>query len=106
MLWFMAGCATSLMAHAPITRSTVLAAPPAEAFQRASLVFTHMGGQVQMYDAPQRRLSGLVHGAVLMTIAVDAQSKVDATGVLVPGKVVLGSLTEVDEYLAMLEDKR
>jgi len=55
-----------------------------------------------MYDAPNRRLSGLVHGAVVLTITVDTQSLVEVTGVLVPGKLVLGSLTEADDYVALL----
>lgn len=100
--YLLAGCATSLMSRAPVTRSAALAMPPAAAFQRATGTFTRMGGQVQMYDAPNRRLSGLVHGAVVLTVTVDAQSIVEVTGTLVPGKIVVGAVTETDDYLALL----
>jgi hypothetical protein len=90
------------MAQAPVSRSTVLALPPATAFQRATGTLTRMGGHVQLYDAANRRVTGLVHGAVLLTVTVDSQSTVEVTGVLLPGKVVLGSMSEVDDYLLLL----
>lgn len=93
------------MSRAPVERSTVLALPPATAYTRAVQTFARMGGQVQVADAQSRVVSGLVHGAVVLTITVDAQSTVTVTGTLVPGKVVMGTFDEVDTYMALLHQE-
>lgn len=102
----LAGCATSLMGQAPVQRTAVLPVSPAIAYSQAAQTFARMGGQVHVADPQSRMLSGVVHGAVVLNVTVDSQSKIDVTGTLVPGKMVLGSLTEVDEYMALLREAK
>ena len=101
-LGFLSGCATSLMSRGPVERSVILPASHADAYTHATQTFTRMGGQLQVVDAQNGVFAGIVHGAVALTVRVDPQSMVHVTAMLVPGKVVMGSLTEADDYLALL----
>lgn len=101
-VWALGGCATSLMGRVPIERSLTLPTSPAEAYVHAAQTFTRFGGHLQVADPHSRLLAGTVHGAVALTVHVDATSTVVVTAALLPGKLVVGSLTEADEYLALL----
>lgn len=102
------GCATSLMSQAPVTRTVALTGTPQETYTQVARAYNTMGGQVQMADARARVISGIVHNAVQLNVHVDDDSRVHVTGHLVPGKLVVGSMTEVDDYIVLLtkEGKR
>ena len=101
-LVLLTSCATSLMSHAPITRQVLLTSPPDAAYQQAAHALSTMGAHITSQDATTRTLSSELHGAVILNVSVDATSIVSVTGTLKPGKVVLGTMTEVDDYAALL----
>jgi hypothetical protein len=96
------GCATTLMSPVPITRTATFATPADATYQHAVQAFAKMGGQVQTLDARQRLISGVVHRAVTLNVLVDAHSTVQVTGHLLPGKLVVGTMTEPQDYLNLL----
>jgi hypothetical protein len=93
------------MSQHPQTRTFPFPGPPQEAYAFALQAFVKMGGQPQALDAQTRLIAGTVHGAVYLTVTIDPQSVIQVTGHLVPGKMVMGSLTEVDDYLALLQQE-
>ena len=96
------GCATSLMSRAPLTRTMPLGGTPQEAYSQAAQAAARMGVQVQAADAQTRMLAGIVHGAVQLNVMVDAQSTVHVTCQLLPGKLVIGEMSECEDYIALL----
>jgi multidrug efflux pump subunit AcrA (membrane-fusion protein) len=94
-----------MMPREPISKTRVLQESPDAAYQRAARVLAQMGGELTFANPQSRMLSAKLKGVVVLTVQVqptEGGASVEATGTLVPGKVVLGSLTEVDDYLARL----
>jgi hypothetical protein len=104
LLLLVTGCAGSFAGRAPETRTLVLPHGQEFAYQRAAQVLTQMGAQMTAMDGP-RALQGLVHGVVILSIQLQQQpggTLVVVTGSIPPGKLVVGSFTEVDDFCARL----
>lgn len=102
----LAGCMTSLMSQEPVRRSVSLQEPPDAAYQRASQAMARMGATIHQANPQTRLLSGIVHGVVVLNVSVTGSkesSTVEVTGSLLPGKLAVGSFTEVDQYVALLQ---
>jgi hypothetical protein len=101
---FLSGCAGSVTGRAPETRTLTLPTSPAQAYTRATQVLTQMGAEMTFMDGRQT-LQGLVHGAVVLRVQLDehgAGTLVTVTGTIRPGKLILGTMTEVDQFCARI----
>jgi len=99
------GCMSSLMSQAPVTQQVARPGSPQAVYQQAVVAYTKMGGQVQYADAQARVIAGVVHQAVQLNVRVDDDSIVYVTGHLLPGKLVVGSVTEIQDYVALLQQE-
>jgi hypothetical protein len=110
------GCALSSLSREPVTRTATYTQFPSFVYQAARLTLADMGAQVTQADlAPPTsgsvaggHISSLVHGIVVLNVSVAAEgagSVVTATGSLLPGKVVVGSLDEVDTFMTTLHER-
>jgi hypothetical protein len=65
-----------------------------------------MGATITQANTQTRLLSGQVHGVVVLNVSVTGTaqaSTVAVTGSLLPGKLAVGSLTEVDDYCNLIQ---
>jgi hypothetical protein len=65
-----------------------------------------MGATITQANTQTRLLSGQVHGVVILNVSVTGaaqQATVEVTGSLLPGKLAVGSFTEVDDYVTLLQ---
>ena len=99
------GCVTSLMSQTPITREVQLVGTPQAVFAHTTTTLKAMGGEVRVHDTQGRVLVGVLHGAVSITAQVDEASIVHVSGSLLPNKLVIGQLTEVDDFAVRLAQK-
>ena len=100
------GCATSLMAREPVQRSLVVPLDASHAYQYAAQTLAQFGASQIQGNESVGMLSSTVKGAIALNVVVRAegqQSRIGVTGQFLPGKVVLGSLDEVDAYIALLQ---
>jgi hypothetical protein len=105
LMLLLTGCMTSLMPQTPQTRIVELQASPDEAYRRAAVAMNTMGAEQLQANNQLRLLSGKVHGAVLLNVSVLPTTEgaaVHVRGSLLPGKLVIGSVDEVDQYVALL----
>jgi hypothetical protein len=76
----------------------------AQTYQRSHEILRRMGARLTTMDGTQA-LSALVHDVVVVNVHLrgDAQrTEVEVTGAILPGKVVLGSFTELDDFVHAL----
>lgn len=99
------GCATSLMSHEPVTRRLALQGTPQSCYAQAAQAFLKLGGHPQIADPQARVIAGIVHNAVQLNVTVSEQCEVQVSGRVLSGKLALGSFTEVDEYIAILQQR-
>ena len=104
LLVTLTSCAGSFAGRAPETRTVPLPGTPAQAYQRAYQTLTAMGAQFTVVDGHQH-LQGVLKGVVLLSVAVQGQgpqTAVQVTGSIPPGKLTLGTFTELDEFCTRL----
>lgn len=101
----LSGCAGSFAGRAPETRTLTVPYSQAQAYTRSSQVLRQMGAEMTAMDGRQA-LQGLVHGAVLLSVQLQEQGTstlVTVTGTIPPGKLVLGTVTEVQDFCTRLQ---
>jgi hypothetical protein len=112
LLWglTLSGCATAALGlmgqRPPVQESITLPMPPEQAYLHAATTLAQMGAANIQGNVHERILSSTVHGAVTLDVAVLREgqaSRVYVTGRLLPGKLALGKLDEVDDYIALLQ---
>ncbi len=97
-----AGCSTLVMN--PETRSAKFTVDLGfdAAHKRAVETFAALGGSITSQDSKAGTVSARVHNAVDMTVSLNAvaptRTEVSVWGSTIPGKVVVGVFTEVDDY--------
>ncbi|MGE3350056.1 MAG: hypothetical protein AB7I35_21720 [Ramlibacter sp.] len=96
---------SSLMPAAtkPELRQLHVADDPDHAYQRALRTMLGMGALITQQNPQTRFLSAQLHNAVVLNVLVMPKgqgSRIDVQGTVLPGKLVLGSFTEVDDFLA------
>ena len=76
------------------------------AYAKAMRAMATMGSEFTQMQPEAGFLQGKVHGAVLLTVTLVTVSQgiqVDVSGSLLPGKLVVGAFSEVDDYVALLQ---
>ncbi len=72
------------------------------AFKRTVETFGVLGGGITSQDARAGTVAATVHNAVNMTVSLNAvapaRTEVSVWGSTIPGKVVVGVFTEVDDF--------
>jgi hypothetical protein len=100
----LSGCAGSFAGRAPETRTLILQTSQAQAYTRSSQVLMQMGAEMTLLDGRQT-LQGVVHGAVVLRVQVAEYANgtvVTVIGTIPPGKLVLGTVTELDQFCTRL----
>lgn len=98
------GCAGSFAGRAPETRTLTVPYGQAQAYTKSSQVLRQMGAEMTAMDGRQA-LQGMVHGAVLLSVQLQEQGTstlVTVTASIPPGKLVLGTVDELDQFCARL----
>ena len=101
----LSGCAGSLTGRAPETRTFTVPYGQAQAYTRASQVLRQMGAEMTTMDG-RSALQGMVHGAVLLSVQLQEQGTstlVTVTGSIPAGKMVLGTMDELDQFCTRLQ---
>jgi hypothetical protein len=105
ILLLLTGCAGSFAGRAPETRTLTLPVAPPQAYQRTVATFVAMGAQLPPLHAVGQPLQAMVHGAVLLSVELEGQgtgTRVTVTASIPPGKLVIGTMTELDQFCARL----
>lgn len=101
------GCAVPTMPNIvmnPETRNATFTVdmPFDAAFTRAVQTFGALGGSVTSQDARAGTVAATVHNAVNMTVSLnrvsDTRTELVVYGSTIPGEVVVGVFTEVEDY--------
>jgi uncharacterized protein (AIM24 family) len=73
-----------------------------EAFVHAARTMAALGGNITSQDSKAGTISAVVHNAVNMTVSLnrvsDARTELVVYGSTIPGKVVVGVFTEVEDF--------
>ena len=97
------GCPSAVYRHTPETKHLVVAEPYDHAWQKALRTLATMGAETHQQDRQSGSLQATVRNAVLLHVLLQPDSptatRVTVTGSILPNKVVLGTLTEVDDFL-------
>ncbi|WP_146180246.1 hypothetical protein [Opitutus sp. ER46] len=110
-LFLLSGCASGFIVN-PETRSTkfTVERPFESAHQRAVQTFAALGGSITSQDAHAGTIAATVHNAVNMTVTLnrvsDTRTEVSVWGSTIPGKVVVGVFTEVDDFQRIYMEQR
>jgi hypothetical protein len=105
LAWLFTSCSSTLLSPQVHTHTLALQGTPQACYVQATHAFAQMGGTVQASDPATRTLSGVMHGVVQLTVVVDPQSTVHVRSHLLPGKLVIGTMDEGAQYLALLHQK-
>ncbi len=72
------------------------------AYSRAVQTFATLGGSITSQDSKSGTVAATVHNALNMTATLnrlsDTQTEVSIWGSTIPGKIIVGTFTEVDDY--------
>jgi hypothetical protein len=103
--WNGSGC-TAVMpaARTPETRIIAAKENPIAAYRKSLSVAIKMGTAITQADAERLFWQGQLHNAVVLTGEVRAAgelSQVKITATLLPNKLVFGSFTEPDDFVAL-----
>jgi len=96
---------SSLMPAAtkPELRQLHVTDDPDHAYQRALRTALGMGASITQQNHQTRFLSAQLHNAVVLNVLVMPKgegARIDVQGTVLPNKLVLGSFTEVDDFIA------
>lgn len=99
---------SSLMpaAHTPELRQLRVTDAPDHVYQRALRAVLGMGASITQQNPQTRFLSAQLHNAVVLNVLVMPRgqgAQIDVQGTVLPNKLVLGSFTEVDDFLAAFQ---
>jgi len=113
LLWLCLGGCSPDMRHAllhdypPQDKTVILLVDSQTAYQRAYKAFGQMDGKVESSDPTILTMTGEVHYAVRLTVGIERQggmrSLVKIHGSVMPGKMVVGTFEEVEQYAALLQ---
>ena len=101
-MMFLIGC-SSIVVN-PETRSTKFTVdmPFSAAYSRAVQTYAALGGSITSQDSQAGVIAATVHNALHMTATLnrvsETKTEVSVWGTTIPGKVVVGTFTEVDDY--------
>jgi hypothetical protein len=108
-LTLLSSCAMPLTSttvpRAPVRQALTVQESPDAAYQRATRAMVRMGGEILQTNPQARLLSAKLKGVVLLNVQVlptPDGATIEATGTLLPGKLVAGEFDEVDTYIALL----
>jgi len=95
---------SSLMPAAtkPEMRQLRVAEDADQAYQRALRTALGMGASITQQNPQTRFLSAQLHNAVVLNVLVMPKGdgvRIDVQGTVLPNKLVLGSFTEVDDFI-------
>ena len=105
-LLFLIGCTsrtTNIVAN-PETRAAKFTVdmPFDTAFSHAIQSFAVLGGGITSQDSRAGTISATVHNALTMTVTLnrvsETKTEVNVWGSTLPGKMIVGVFTEVDDY--------
>ncbi len=111
-LFLFAGCAMPNVVMNPETRSAKFTVERDfdSAFKRAVETFGALGGGITSQDAHAGTIAATVHNALTMTVTLnrvaDRRTEVSVWGSTIPGKVVVGVFTEVDDFQRIYMERR
>ena len=98
------GCSSMMPAASkPEIRQLVVRENADQAYGRALHAALRMGASMTQQNSQTRFFSAQLHNAVVLNVLVTPKGQgalVEAQGTLLPNKLVLGSLTEVDDFMA------
>jgi len=101
-------CLTSCSSLMPATskpeiRQLRVADHPDDAYHRALRAVLSLGASITQQNPQTRFLSAQLHNAVVLNVLIMPKgegSRIDVQGTVLPNKLVLGSFTEVDDFIA------
>lgn len=102
LLGFLTACSSMMSAsRRPEVRDWTDTVPPAVAYSKAQRALAALGATIQPPPAQTWTLSSTLHNAVTLNVAITPEgqgSRIVATGLLLPNKVVLGTFDEVERF--------
>lgn len=104
LLLILGGCAGFMRpeAYNPVTRSISVKDNYDTAYSKSIRSIASLGSEIISQDKNSGTISAKVHNAVLLNVIVSKNGNgatIDATGSVMPGKIVFGSFTEVDDFI-------
>jgi hypothetical protein len=105
MLVGMAGCPAFMRkeAYEPQTRTITVNDAYDASYRKALRALASMGADITSQDMNGGTISAKIHNAVLMNVVLTKKGAdstlIEATGSLMPNKMVIGEFTEVDEFI-------